>query len=100
MDYKIDKQIGSGEGCVYVYYYSNDKDLAKSKNLDVWECKIGFSTRPLFDRLSEQIIPTSISKLPIVGLQILVDYPQILETWLHKELSNKKLIIAPEMNGI
>lgn len=55
--------IGQGEEAVYLYFNPNDRELAKLRGLDHWECKIGRTSQlPVDSRIFAQGIKTALSK--------------------------------------
>jgi len=82
---------GVGSGCVYVYYYENDKALADAKGVDRWECKIGYTRKTTSTRLLQQGISASIARTPIVALEMRTNLPHILETRVHRALYKLKI---------
>lgn len=78
--------IGSGRHSVYLYYYQWDRDSAKSKGLNVWECKIGKTERALQERLKEQATDPENFRL---GLHIQTDNPTDIEEHLRNELKER-----------
>lgn len=83
---KIEKEIGDGNDCVYVYYHENDKKLAMLEQRDRWECKIGMSSVDPVTRILDQGVQTCLSKEPTIGLLIRTSNGYYTESWLHKEL--------------
>ena len=90
-DVKIQKTIGSGSERVYLYFFDNDRRLANSEGRNRWECKIGYTRRRLDKRLFEQGLATTLDRHPIVGLEILSDHAQVLETRIHRALNERKV---------
>lgn len=83
--------IGSGTGCVYLYYYENDKTLALSQGSKHWECKIGYTTKSILKRFFEQGVTASIHRHPVIALEIRTNIPQVLETRIHREMKDQKI---------
>ena len=84
---KSERSIGSGRNSVYLYYYQWDRDSAKSKRQNVWECKIGLAERSLQERLREQVTDPENFKL---GLHIQTDdNPVEIERAIHNELKER-----------
>jgi hypothetical protein len=82
-----EKEIGSGSECVYLYFNPNDRELAELKRRDVWECKIGRTSRcDAIPRIFSQGIRTALSRLPTVGLVLRTDDSLALEAALHSAL--------------
>lgn len=84
---KSERSISSGRNSVYLYYYQWDRDSAKFKNQNVWECKIGLAERSLQERLREQVTDPENFKL---GLHIQTDdNPAEIERLIHNELKER-----------
>jgi HTH-type transcriptional regulator / antitoxin HipB len=83
--------IGRGSGCVYVYYFENDKALALSEGLERWECKIGYTKKSLSKRLFEQGVSTSIPRIPVIAIEMRTNAPRIMETRIHRALAKRKI---------
>lgn len=82
-----EKEIGDGPECVYLYFNPNDRELAELKGRDVWECKIGRTSRcDAITRIFSQGIRTALSRVPTVGLVLRTDDSIALETALHSAL--------------
>ena len=82
----IEKEIGTGTDCVYVYYNPNDKKLALMEGNDRWECKIGFSSTDPVKRIQSQGYQTSMAREPIIGLVIRTANGYYAESFIHKHL--------------
>lgn len=83
----IEKELGTGSECVYVYFNPNDRRLAELEHRDSWECKVGrTSSRDAIGRVLGQGIRTSLSRLPIIGLVLRTDDSAALESALHASL--------------
>ena len=76
---------------MYLYFFDNDRRLAESEGRDRWECKIGYTRRQLDKRLFEQGLATTLARHPIVGLEILADHAQVLETRIQRVLNERKI---------
>lgn len=83
--FEYERTIGSGRQSVYCYYYQWDRDNAKFKDQNVWECKIGKAERPLQERLREQATDPENFRL---GLYIKTDRPKKIEDIIHDDLKN------------
>lgn len=81
----VDKQIGEGNGSVYVYYYDVYKLLAKANNSDTWACKVGMSSGDALSRVASQV-GTAYPEVPHIGLVIKSDAARELELILHSVL--------------
>ena len=85
------RTLGSGSECVYLYYFENDRELARAERRDQWECKIGYTRRRLEKRLLEQGLSTTLARYPVVALEILIDNAQVLETRIHRALRDQRI---------
>ena len=83
---RIDKEIGVGSECVYLYFNPNDRRLAELEGRNVWECKIGRTSCDAVNRILGQGIRTALSRLPTVGLVVHTDDSSALENALHSSL--------------
>lgn len=74
--------IGSGNYCVYLYYYPNYRENAELKGEENWKCKIGRTkdTDPNI-RINQQI--TGMPERVIIGLVIRTNEPVKLESAIH-----------------
>ena len=90
------KEIGVGDQIVYVYYYPVYRKYAILNGKSDWECKIGMTTKNLWDRIYSQAA-TSFPEEPFIALIIKCDDAHAIELILHKILKNKKkwIEIAP-----
>ncbi|MDE0483496.1 MAG: GIY-YIG nuclease family protein [Candidatus Poribacteria bacterium] len=90
------KIIGSGKGCVYLYYYPIYRKYAELQEEKDWPCKIGCSENydPNF-RIKEQ--GTAMPEKPELGLVIRTDKPIELEKGIHDVLkaTSKHMTNAP-----
>jgi hypothetical protein len=92
--------IGQGEEAVYLYFNPNDRELAKFRGSDCWECKIGRTKHlPVDTRIFSQGIKTALSKMPVIGLVILTENCVLTERAIHTALSNLSLE-APDSPGM
>jgi len=82
---KAQKTVGSGNGCVYVYYFETYGKIAQSKGESVWLCKIGLSDGEAGIRISSQV-GTALPEVPILALEIKTDEPSTLESAIHSVL--------------
>ena len=94
--YTADKEIGVGDSAVYVYYYSAYCELAKLKNINIWECKIGRTDRDPLERIFSQA-GTCYPEVPHLALIIRCPNSAQLESALHEILrfKNRWLKDAP-----
>ena len=84
---QLEKELGSGSECVYLYFNPNDRRLAELEGRDSWECKIGrTSSCDAVGRILGQGIRTSLSRLPTVGLVLRTEDSAALEKALHASL--------------
>jgi len=84
---RIEKEIGAGSECVYLYFNPNDRRLADLEGRDIWECKIGrTSSDDPINRVLRQGIRTALSRLPTVGLVLRTQDSAALENALHSSL--------------
>jgi hypothetical protein len=84
---QIEKEVGAGSECVYLYFNPNDRRLAELEGRDTWECKIGRTgTGDAIARVLGQGITTALSRLPTVGLILRTDDSAALERALHSAL--------------
>ena len=92
--------IGQGQEAVYLYFNPNDRELAKFRGSDIWECKIGLTKHlPVTNRIFSQGIKTALSKMPIIGLVILTENCVLAERAIHTALSHLSLE-APDSPGM
>jgi hypothetical protein len=81
---RVEKEVGVGSECVYLYFNPNDRRLAELEGRDVWECKIGrTSSRDAINRILGQGVRTALSRLPTIGLVLRTDDSAALERALH-----------------
>lgn len=84
---RVEREVGAGAECVYLYFNPNDRRLAELEGRNVWECKIGrTSSADAVNRILGQGIKTALSRLPTVGLLIRTDDSAALENALHSSL--------------
>lgn len=86
---KAEKEIGSGNNAVYVYYYDGYRELASMKGNNVWECKIGRTDVDPLARIFSQA-GTCYPELPHLALIIRCDDSSLLEKALHSILKIKQ----------
>lgn len=82
ISYSVDKELGSGEKSVYVYYYDSYKNLAELNKKNAWECKVGRTDVDPIARVIGQA-GTCYPELPHVALIIYCDDSSLLEKTLH-----------------
>lgn len=82
---EVEKTIGYGSMCVYVYYYHSDKELAELKEEEYYPCKMGYTTNSATDRIDEQL-GTANPEYPVIALEIKTDDPKKLETVMQYSL--------------
>ena len=84
---KAEKELGSGDECVYLYFNPNDRKLAELEGREVWECKIGRTgSNDAVNRILNQGIRTALSRTPLIGLVVRTDDSIALESILHASL--------------
>ena len=79
------KSIGTGTGCVYVYYFGLYKSEASRNGEQSWPCKIGLSENEASSRISQQI-GTALPETPVLALEIKTANPSWLEAAIHSVL--------------
>lgn len=96
VDMPIDRQIGEGDGAVYVYYYDIYKLCAEAKGLNTWACKVGMTNRDALSRVFSQA-GTAYPELPHIALVIKSDSAKELELVLHSvlKLRGRHMMDAP-----
>ncbi len=72
--------IGSGEGEVYLYYYSTYFKLAKLEGEEMFPCKIGKTTKGHEVRFKGN---TDVPEKRTLGLAIYTDEPDVVESMIH-----------------
>ena len=87
--------LGDGVESVYLYYFENDKELAKLKGKETWDCKIGRAGADVDQRISDQA-KTSRSKRPVIAVVIRTDQAFYLEQVIHNSLKMVDRHIAGE----
>ena len=90
------KIIGSGDGAVYIYFYSIYEKYAALIGDEFWPCKVGLSERdPLIRVLSQS--GTALPEVPVIALLIKTDKPRVLENALHSilDLKGRRTLLAP-----
>ena len=92
----IQREIGTGKETIYVYYYPVYKKYAQLKGQSEWYCKVGMTTRNIWDRIYSQA-GTAFPEEPFVALTIKCDDAHMLEQTIHNalKLRNKWLETAP-----
>ena len=80
---RVERTISEGPESIYVYYFENEKKVAKYEGRSVWECKIGKSTGDPIDRILNQS-KTARHTLPIIALAIRCDDAEGTERLLHQ----------------
>lgn len=85
--FPVEKEIGKGNECVYIYFNPNDRKLAHSESKNVWECKVGRTSNPNVElRLISQGVNTALSRSPVLGLLIRTNNSALVEKILHDSL--------------
>lgn len=77
--------LGDGAESVYLYYFENDRELARLRGRDTWDCKIGRAGADVDQRVSDQA-RTSRSKRPMIAVVIRTDQAFYLEQVIHNSL--------------
>lgn len=85
----VEKEIGEGNGSIYVYYYTIYRKYAQVRGKKIWECKIGRSGFDPVQRVLGQSV-TCYPEVPTIGLIIHCDNPVALEAFFHNALKVKK----------
>ncbi len=85
LPFPVEQQIGQGPELVYFYTFPAYRELARLRNEGNFPIKIGMSTRPVFDRIFEQL-GTSNPEWPVVLLAIRCDDARRIERVLHELL--------------
>jgi hypothetical protein len=86
-DLKIERTIGDGPECVYIYYHDAYAELARCNGLTVWECKVGSTTGGPDARVIGQGALTCFPRPPMIGLVIRTHQGRSLERLLHSALT-------------
>lgn len=96
INFVADKELGSGEKAVYVYYYEGYKKLAELQGKNVWECKIGRTDDNPISRIINQA-GTCYPELPHIAVIFYCDDSSLLEKTFHSilKMKNKWLSDAP-----
>jgi hypothetical protein len=82
-----EKEIGTGDESIYVYFNPNDRKLADLEGRKVWECKIGRTgSSEVLTRIRNQGTVTALSHPPVIGLIIRTHDSAALERALHSAL--------------
>lgn len=84
------KIIGSGRESVYLYYYDNDRRLAKHEGRDRWECKIGKGSSRAATRVRSQV-KTAEARKPVLAVEVRTDSSYSLESMIHDRLRDLKI---------
>ena len=90
------KEIGSGDETIYVYYYPTYRKYALLKGESMWYCKVGMTTKNLWDRIYSQST-TCFPEEPFVALIIKCNDAHKLEQTIHNilKMKNKWIENAP-----
>jgi len=84
---KIEREIGEGPECVYVYFHDAHFELAQRKGASTWECKVGWTVGEPDVRIMGQGALTCFPRCPVIGLVIRTHDGRNLERLLHAALS-------------
>lgn len=89
-------EIGNGNQKVYVYYFPIYRKFARIQGKNYWHCKIGMTTKDVFDRIYSQT-GTCYPEKPFLALIINCDDALKLEKTVHNILTmnNKQIKDAP-----
>jgi hypothetical protein len=82
----IDKELGSGHECIYMWYNESDAKNAKRSRKAVWPCKIGRTTGKPDGRIIAQGAATAFANVPVIALVLQTDDSRNLETMIHAAL--------------
>lgn len=95
-DLEPERTIGSGNSSVYLYYYPQYKESAKSKGEKVWQCKIGRTIDGEADRRIKSQA-TGLPESPMIGLHIKTDKEKKIERIIHDilKVGGKHIADAP-----
>jgi len=86
LPFSVERQIGEGPELVYFYSFPAYRELARLRNEERFPIKIGMSTRPVIDRVFEQL-GTSHPEWPVVLMAIRCDDARRIERVLHEILN-------------
>lgn len=86
LPFTVEHQVGHGAELVYFYSFPAYRELASLRNEEKFPIKIGMSSRPVFDRIFEQL-GTSNPEWPVVLMAIRCDDARRIERVLHELLS-------------
>lgn len=84
---KIEREIGEGPECVYVYFHDAHFELAQRNGVSTWECKVGWTVGEPDVRIMGQGALTCFPRCPVIGLVIRTHDGRNLERLLHAALS-------------
>jgi hypothetical protein len=84
---RIEREIGEGPECVYVYFHDVYFELAQRKGNSTWECKVGSTVGTPDARIIGQGALTCFPRCPVIGLVIRTHDGRNLERLLHAALS-------------
>ena len=82
----IEKQLGSGDESVYLWYNEAEAYRARRRRHSVWACKIGRTKGIPDGRIVSQGAGTAFSDVPNIGLVLKTDDSQTLEAMIHAAL--------------
>lgn len=78
-------ELGDGEETIYLYYYPCYRKFANMKGHTVWPCKVGMTTKNVWDRIYSQAA-TCFPEEPFIALIIHCDDAHKLEQTIHNVL--------------
>jgi T5orf172 domain len=84
---EIQREIGEGPECVYVYFHDVYREVAQNKGLTRWECKVGCTVGEPDARIVGQGALTCFPRSPVIGLVIRTHDGRHLEHLIHGALS-------------
>ena len=80
--------IGHGSEIVYCYYFPTYKKYSQLCKKDSWPCKIGMTTKNIWDRIYSQST-TCFPEEPFIALMIHCENSKELEQLIHKVLQTR-----------
>jgi hypothetical protein len=82
-----EKELGTGEEYVYIYYSKTEFENAQLQRRDRWLCKIGRTAGDLTVRIVLQSALTAHPEVPTIALALHTDDSKSLERLIHTALS-------------
>ncbi len=80
---KIEREVGAGKHCVYIYYFPSSASGAR------WPCKVGRAKHHPESRIKQQ--QASMQEEPVIGLLLHTDDPVLLESLIHARYRSQQL---------